>query len=51
MEINNKVTRFPFWRTVSYAKYMRKKKRLQLLEKKTSENGNNNNVIFLANVK
>lgn len=51
MEINTKVIRFPFWRTVSYANYMRKNKRLPILERKTSENCNNNNITFLANVK
>lgn len=47
MEVKQKINPFPFWRHMNYANYMRINKRLPIPERKTSENGYNNNIIVI----
>ena len=49
MEINNKIIRLPFWRTASYANYMRKIKGLTTPKRNKDENSSNNNIISINN--
>jgi hypothetical protein len=48
MEVKQKLIPFPFWRTVSFANYMRSNKRLPIPERKISETGYNNNIYYLT---
>ena len=49
MEINKKIIPFPFWRHINYANYMRKNKRLPIIERKKDENTSSINVISIIN--
>ena len=48
MEVKQKIIPFPFWRTVSYANYMRKNKRLPILIRKTKSDGCGDTVVYLS---
>jgi len=48
MEVKQKLIPFPFWRTVSFANYMRINKRLPLLKRKTKADGCGDTVVYLS---
>jgi len=48
MEVNNKVTPFPFQRHINYKNYMRKNKRLPIYIRKTNEDGRGGAIIHLS---
>ena len=47
MEVDNKVTLFPFQRHINYKNYMRKNKRLKMPTKPDTKQINTNNIYYL----
>jgi len=48
MEVDNKVTPFPFQRHINYKNYMRKNKRLPMCTRKTKEDGCGGSIVYLT---
>jgi len=47
MEVDNKVTPFPFQRHINYKNYMRKNKRLSIPKRKTKDDGSEGFIVYL----